>query len=282
MTRVNSIHRKPQKPTMPRRVGFTLVELPFGRLSSSLSLRAEGRTTQHGFTLVELLVVVAIISLLIAILLPALKKAREVAEQVKCGATLKQISMAVINYTMENGQYIPSGYSDNRYDDDGNKLRQIQQYLGYQLYQDKGALYGNPKQGNDSARMYCPSFIRTPGVNTNGTSYAYLGGNGKWAGVFGYQENINKVSQIESEYQTVTFHGGGGRTGARRKDWISLRPDGSPREHHFGKFNLAFFDTHVEERDTEWSRNVTAKEWLTLVGGSGVAGDKVIKTAANN
>ncbi|MHB1155851.1 MAG: prepilin-type N-terminal cleavage/methylation domain-containing protein [Phycisphaerales bacterium] len=62
----------------------------------------------HGFTLVELLMVVAIIALLIAILLPALNKARDAAKTLQCASNEKQIGMAVNMYGDDhNGCLVP-------------------------------------------------------------------------------------------------------------------------------------------------------------------------------
>ena len=60
-----------------------------------------------GFTLIELLVVIAIVGVLVAILLPALRKARLSAAQTACASNLRQMGAALMMYVNENRDRLP-------------------------------------------------------------------------------------------------------------------------------------------------------------------------------
>lgn len=65
------------------------------------------RHSTPGFTLIELLVVISIVALLVAILLPALGKARETAQILQCSVAERQIGVAIFTYAADNEEFLP-------------------------------------------------------------------------------------------------------------------------------------------------------------------------------
>lgn len=85
------------------------------------------------FTLVELLVVVAIIGVLISMLMPALSKAREASKSAVCISNLRQIGIAIISYEGEGEGYLP-------------KIDKIDRFL-----------IGRGSSGDENSAWLCPS-----------------------------------------------------------------------------------------------------------------------------
>ena len=68
---------------------------------------------RHGFTLIELLVVVAVIAILMAILMPALRAAREQGQRAACLSNLRQLTLAWMMYADDNGGKICTAWAGN-------------------------------------------------------------------------------------------------------------------------------------------------------------------------
>ena len=125
------------------------------------------RPTSEGFTLIELLVVITIISILAAILLPALARAREAARKASCANNLKQMGLVFLMFANENNGRLPAGAPNGEwgqsglvYNNDGLNYYPRRMVRNNYIFDLKGLF---PDYLTDLGVLVCPSSLSGPG-----------------------------------------------------------------------------------------------------------------------
>ncbi len=218
------------------------------------------------FTLIELLIAIAIIAILAGILLPALNGARAKALTIKCAGNLKQLSMGLIQYGTDHGDYFPhianpepTGEPMLVWDDlineyaPGPKLTAEEREARFVKIKGAANLYLCPsdRAGNSSygADLYRRTYALTRGTS-NPEDY------NKYPGIYGSGAAIRTGSikfpsrtftLVEMAHNTNTL----GYTSNASIQNAAKQWTGDPALHGPFRYNYGYADGHVELKNSQ-------------------------------
>jgi len=206
---------------------------------------------RKGFTLVELLTVVAIIAVLMAVLLPALNKAREAGKTVACLSNLKQLGYVMHMYAGDNRGYLPGAYNmSTSKNPDGTPAPDwcflntvAKQYVGAVPTANRNSTF---RCAADEAYKYRGAYWTSYGVNTT-----YTEGN-----LLGVMYPPARIDDTASPTGTAIMGGnyGHGTWNIPYRSDIPSSPSGyssASSFRHNVQTNVVFLDGHVETRSPD-------------------------------
>jgi len=155
-----------------------------------LFFKAKNKKYKH-FTLIELLVVIAIIAILAAMLLPALKGAKDQAQAIICKSNMRQVGMAVISFTTDREGYLPAftgdgktaGHRDELFPADENMTSMANFYRWFTNFTNNDNCFWDYYK--DVSKLVCPSHPRRDAIlaqvgSWDGNSYVVTEKFSRW------------------------------------------------------------------------------------------------------
>ena len=190
---------------------------------------------RFGFTLIEMLVVVAIIVILISMLLPGLRAARAKSRESKCEANMRILTSAYQTYAMTNGRQLPGSNTGQAWDwlGDGNTTASITSGI---LFSYIGAM--------DAYR--CPDHVYPWYLNSYSVNGKLNGeqedeGSGGVKNHWTNSMNPGKQLVFMEEDDNRGWNINSFMLGNSQGSFVDLVP-----ANHTGGDNVGFLDTHVE------------------------------------